>query len=266
MQSLLYVFWAGVVAAFGFALRDCLAWPRQSAFAWERFRPAAVAILALAAAFLAVNLWRPGAAPAVFLADRSLRIAGVAVWAGVFFCGGWMSVARAGHCGLLERARRHATGLTTPSPWRALAETLAVAVGAIVFSVVLLVAVAPEPAAALGRRFGSPENLELTSGYLLLVIVLAPVWEESAFRWYLLNRLEEAWQGRRWSRPLAIAASAAFWACGHATMTDPAWVKLAQIFGVGCLLGWRFPVIGLSGCILVHLAINTLAYWLPVAF
>jgi len=105
--------------------------------------------------------------------------------------------------------------------------------------------------------------MDARSGYLILLVLLAPIWEETAFRWYVLNRLETALVRWRWGRGIAILASSALWACGHAAMTDPAWVKLVQTFTIGCLLSWRFRVIGLSGCIVAHLAMNVLAAFGP---
>jgi membrane protease YdiL (CAAX protease family) len=163
----------------------------------------------------------------------------------------------------LERARRRLKGFSAPSVRRALVETIGVAAAIVGFSWVLFTLIKTEPSAAFRELFKSPERLEIRSGYIYISVALAALWEETAFRWYLLNRLEEALRRWRWARALAIVATAAFWACGHAAVTAPFWVKLVQIFVVGCLLAWRFPVIGLSGCILAHLTMNLAAVSLP---
>ena len=268
MPILTNVFWAGVLVALAMALWDCQQWPRQTAAAWRRFRWIAFAVVAIAAGFLAVNLLRYGFDERNRLIGRALRLSGVAVGSSVFFCGGWVWVSRAGHVGLLERMRRRMAGLRTPGPWLAVVETLAIAAGIVIVSPVLLSLTHTEPSATFRKWLESQKDFDIRSGYTILLILLAPLWEESAFRWYLLNRLEETLAGRSWGRLAAIVVSAAFWACGHAGLTNPAWIKLVQIFVVGCVLAWRFRAIGLSGCIVAHLAMNlsaafslTWAWW-----
>jgi len=263
MQFLTYFFWAGVLASLLAALWDSARWPRQTDAAWRRFRPVAAAVTALALGFFLVNLMRFGRAESSGLLSQSLRLLSVGLGASIFFCGGWPWVTRAGHAGLIERIQRRATGLSAPSARRAIVETCAVAAAIVGVSWLLFTLVKTEPSAAFRELIKSPERLETRSGYVFLYIVLAPIWEETIFRWYLLNRIEEALAPGRWARPMAILATAAFWACGHAAVTVPFWVKLVQIFVVGCLLAWRFPVIGLSGCILAHLAMNLAAISLP---
>ena len=58
------------------------------------------------------------------------------------------------------------------------------------------------------------------------------------------------WQGNRyWA---AIALTSLLWTLGHAGMLDPGWVKLAQIFPVGLMLGWLFRRHGVEACMLTH--------------
>lgn len=213
--------------------------------------------------FFLVNFVRFGGADSGHLLRLALRFVSVALGSSIFYCAGWPWVARAGHVGLLERVRRRLAGLSTPSARRAMVETAAVAAAIVGFSWLLLLSVKTEPSAAFRELFKSPDSLETRSGYVFLYVALAAVWEETVFRWYLLNRIEEAlggWRGAHWA---AILATAAFWACGHAAVTVPFWVKLVQIFAVGCLLAWRFRVIGLSGCVLAHMTMNVAAFSLP---
>jgi membrane protease YdiL (CAAX protease family) len=263
MQNVIYLFWAGVLAALALAFWDCLRWPRQTAVAWRHFRPVALTVVVVAAGFLGINLVRFGWSVAGELLQQTFRLVGTAVGAAIFFCGGWVWLARAGHTGLFDQIRRKAAGLPAPELRRAVAETLAVAAGVVLFSILLFLAVKAESSATFRDWLELQESTQLRSGFLPLLLLLAPLWEETAFRWYLLGRIEEA-IGRAWvGRVLAILATSALWALGHAALIDPPWVKLVQIFAIGCLLAWRFRVIGLSGCIVAHLVMNLPAVFFP---
>jgi len=259
MESVVFLFWLGVLAAFGSALWDCARWPRLAGAAWRRFRPVASAIFAIAALFFVINLARLGPDQWRYLLARAVRLVGIGVGASVFFCGGWVWVSRGGAVGLFERLRRRWTGLPGPRVRRSVVETAAASVGVFALSVALFWAVNPVPSPSLREFLDSQGGLAMKSGYLPLLILLAALWEEAAFRWYLFSRLEEVLAGWSWGRTAAIVGSSALWACGHAAMTDPAWVKVVQIFAIGCILAWRFRVLGLSGCVLVHLSMNLTA-------
>jgi len=259
MQVITYLFWAAIFATMALALWDCLRWPRQTAAAWRQFRPIAMAVTAGAVLFFVVNLLRFGGADYARLLNMTMWLVTVAFGSTVFFCGGWSWVTRAGHMGLFERIRRRKAGIAAPSIRRAVIETSAIAVAIVGLSAILFALVETQPSPVFRRLFDSPETLATRSGYIVLRILLAPLWEETFFRWYLPNRIEEMLTGRSWARLAAILASSALWAGGHATLTTPFWIKMVQIFAIGCLLAWRFPAIGLSGCILAHLAMNLLA-------
>jgi membrane protease YdiL (CAAX protease family) len=261
MQSIVTVFWAGVFAALLMALWDCTRWPRQTATAWRQFRPVAFAVLAVAGAFFVVNLVRWGIGDLRLLGVRALELATITVVATAFYCGGWAYVTRRGHVGLFDRIRRWRAGLEGPRVRPAAVETALVSAIVVVFSLGYLWMFThlfgePQKSASFEQWLSSPGSQERRTGLLALRILLAPLWEETAFRWYMQNRVEDALAPRSWRRPLAIAVTAAVWACGHAALTDPPWFKLVHIFAVGCLLGWRFRTIGLSGCVLGHLAMN----------
>jgi len=254
----LYVFCAGVVIALAVAARDCALWPRQAAQAWRAFQPVVLILAWIAFAFLAANLVRFGVGEGLGLADRAIRLLVLAGLSAAFYCSGAIWIARAGRVGLYQRFRRCSAGLQTASPWRAAWETLLLTIGIVFLSLILWLLF--KPASPLSERLRAPDHLDVRSGYLLVMfLVAAPLWEEITFRWYLLNRLEEAMAPRPWGRAAAIILCSALWALPHAAWTDPAWVKLVQIFTVGCLLAWRFPVIGLSGCLIAHLVLNSLA-------
>lgn len=69
------------------------------------------------------------------------------------------------------------------------------------------------------------------------------------------------WQGGWYW--LAIVLSSAFWALGHAGVVEPEWVKLAQIFPTGLLLGWLYRRCGVGSCMVAHALFNLLMMLLP---
>ena len=62
---------------------------------------------------------------------------------------------------------------------------------------------------------------------------------------------------------IAILITSALWTIGHAGTLQPEWVKLAQIFPVGLMLGWLFRKYGAESTILAHGLFNILML-LPV--
>jgi len=273
MPSLSDLFWAVTVCGLFLALLDCARSPQETAEALRRFVPGGLILLLLVGGFVAVNLARFGQAEAGYLVGRASQLGTVILGSAIFFCGGWPLVARAGYVGLFARVRRRLTGLQGPSAATSAVNTVFVAAGVILLSWLVLVlakflAVKVQPSQAFERWFLTPDSMDIRSGYIVLLILLAPVWEETAFRWYFLNRLEDVLRGWRWKRPVAVVTISALWACGHAALTEPFWVKMVQIFIVGCILSWRFRVIGLSGCIIAHTAMNVTVLlalpWFPL--
>jgi membrane protease YdiL (CAAX protease family) len=121
------------------------------------------------------------------------------------------------------------------------------------------------------------------------LIVLAPLFEEVAFRGFLLDRV------RRWFMRLvssrctqtrrpnesnesgntseathalspraarvaadgaAVVVTAVVWALAHGGRVEPEWVKWVQIFGLGLALGVLRLRRGLEACVVVHLLFN----------
>ncbi len=262
-----YLFWIGLFSGLLFAARDCMAHPLQKSTAWQRYRPLFYAMVAAAVLFFAANLIRFGLQWWFDLFWQAFHLILQAVMATVFFCGGWPRIMEMRHIGLLEQYRYRRANLAAPGLNRAALETALLAVGVVAFSAAMLHIVKTGPSELFSRWLAAREHLNFRSGYIPLLILFAPIWEETALRWYLLNRIEGNLAEWRWGRPLAIVGTAALWAMGHAAMTDPAWVKMTQIFCVGCVLGARFRSIGLSGCVVVHMAMNLMAFLsLPLSF
>ncbi len=262
-----YLFWIGLFSGLFFAAMDCMAHPLQKSTAWQRYRPLFYGMAAVIALFFVGNVIRFGGRWWFDLFWQAFHLMLLAGMAAVFFCGGWPRIGEMRHVGLLEQYRYHRARLAAPDLARTAAETVLLAAGVVAFSAALLHAVRTGPSESFSRWMAARDHLNFRSGYIPLLILLAPIWEETALRWYLLNRIEGKLADWPWGRPAAILGTAALWALGHAAMTDPPWVKMAQIFCVGCILGARFRSIGLSGCIVVHMAMNLMAFLsLPLTF
>ncbi len=97
-------------------------------------------------------------------------------------------------------------------------------------------------------------------GLFLPFALVAAVVEEVIFRGGLQGLLERYLPIVRVpdpvSRRIAILATSAVWAFGHAGMVVPHGVKEAQIFATGLVLGWLRVQGGLRACVLAHLALN----------
>lgn len=92
--------------------------------------------------------------------------------------------------------------------------------------------------------------------FVITMISLAPILEESLFRHYLLYRF--AWETRNGPAPIAasIVLTSVLWALAHHGTLEPYWLKLLQTFGLGTILGltaWRH---GLLTAITLHWAFN----------
>jgi len=61
--------------------------------------------------------------------------------------------------------------------------------------------------------------------------------------------------GRYW---LPVVLTSLLWTMQHAGVMEPGWVKLAQIFPFGLLLGWLYRRHGVESCILAHALFNIL--------
>ncbi len=93
------------------------------------------------------------------------------------------------------------------------------------------------------------------AGFLTGVLVTA-LGEELTFRLGIQN-----WLAARLGRGVsgywaAIVLASALWSLGHLGRMDPEWVKLAQIFPAGLLLGWLFRRAGFEACVIAHVVLN----------
>ena len=139
-------------------------------------------------------------------------------------------------------------------PWRKLAAALALMIAwtALLLALVPFRAL-PGPIRALGLDRMAPE---LQIPFLIGLITLAPILEETLFRHYLLHRLAAAFGGRRAGVASAIVLTAALWALMHVGTVEPAWFKWLQVFPIGLMLGWVGWTRGLEVAIALHWAFN----------
>ncbi|MBN1515884.1 CPBP family intramembrane metalloprotease [Candidatus Sumerlaeota bacterium] len=99
--------------------------------------------------------------------------------------------------------------------------------------------------------------LQIPLRALVYHVLLSAVWEELLYRWLLMHWLLGLLRRVNYGRWIAIALSALIWAVGHATgYADPPWIKVAQVFLLGVLLGAAYPRLGLEGCIVAHFTMN----------
>jgi len=153
------------------------------------------------------------------------------------------------------------TEAVAPAPCAALTlrscirDVVMVATMSVVYSTLLFTLTKPHVGETVRRMFGVREDIADTGGFapfIVLLVLAFAIGEEIFFRLGIQNFLARYlnWQGRRyWA---AIALTSLLWTVGHAGVLDPNWVKLAQIFPVGLMLGWLFRRYGVETCMLAH--------------
>jgi membrane protease YdiL (CAAX protease family) len=124
----------------------------------------------------------------------------------------------------------------------------------IIYSVLLFLVTSPRMSETAKQAFGvsALEPGNTMSIQAVLVVLAFAVSEEIFFRLGIQNFLAKhlGWRERRYW--LAIAVTALLWTLGHAGTLEPGWVKLAQIFPVGLMLGWLSRRHGVESSILAH--------------
>ncbi len=141
---------------------------------------------------------------------------------------------------------------------------LGVSIIGILYSVVLFRLTTPQLSEMLQKTV-VPPSAGFENATTIQVILLAlefAVAEELIFRLGIQSflvkylKLEGA---RYW---IAILITSVLWTLGHAGGLDPAWVKLAQIFPMGLMLGWLFRKYGAESTILAHGLLNVVLVFL----
>lgn len=167
---------------------------------------------------------------------------------------------RPGIGGLGEHTTRLAIGST-------MVAALVVAGGWCVYTGVLFWAFTPELSDVAERFFAEPEEVNGSDSLVigLIAVSVVALEEELVYRLGIQNfvaRIFGWWDRRYW---LAILISATIWSVGHVGVLEPAWVKLAQIFPVGLVLGWLVRKHGIEACIVAHVVFNIAAMVMEAA-
>lgn len=131
--------------------------------------------------------------------------------------------------------------------------TLAVGLGAVVYSVILFAVTLP----AVGSIFRDVVGSGTRVTPLALVMILEFAFnEEIFFRLGIQNYLAAKLINRRRGYEIAIVLTTILWTLGHVGSLDPDWVKLVQVFPVGLALGWLYRRNGTESAIIAHSLFN----------
>ena len=128
----------------------------------------------------------------------------------------------------------------------------------ILYSAILFLITKPQMSDLVQQNFGMPvtnTGNEMTINVILALIEIS-IAEEIIFRLGIQNFLAKhlnLQNGKYW---IAIVITSAIWTLGHTGVMDPQWVKFAQIFPIGLLLGWMNKKLGVESTIIVHVIMN----------
>jgi membrane protease YdiL (CAAX protease family) len=137
--------------------------------------------------------------------------------------------------------------------------TLGVGVGAVVYSLILFAVTGPDIGVAFRDVGGRSSSVSLLT--LIAVLEVAFI-EELTFRLGIQNYLAAKLGGHRNGYWIAIVLTSIVWTLGHAGTLDPNWIKFAQIFPIGLVLGWLYRRHGAESTIIAHSLFNVLAVFL----
>ena len=133
-------------------------------------------------------------------------------------------------------------------------KVLGISAISIFYSIILFLLTEPHMSELPQQKFGSlMENLgsAVTIQGILLFFEIA-IAEEIVFRLGIQNFLVKHLNLQNNNYWIAIVITSVLWTLGHAGVLEPEWVKLAQIFPVGLLLGWLYKKFGVESTILAH--------------
>ena len=140
----------------------------------------------------------------------------------------------------------------------AIVSALVVSGVCVIYSVLLFWLVSPQ--VSTGRRIAfatdGVESAQTVTVQVVLFLLLVALGEEIIFRLGMQSFLAKHLRLRQDRYWIAIVITTAIWTMGHAGALEPAWVKLAQIFPLGLLLGWLCRRYGVESSILAHATFN----------
>ncbi|WP_405229582.1 CPBP family intramembrane glutamic endopeptidase [Lentisalinibacter sediminis] len=127
--------------------------------------------------------------------------------------------------------------------------------GIAAWSAALFLVTAPGPAAGGELApWEMPEGAALA--WFLTALVVTSLGEELTFRLGIQNYFGALFGRGAVGYWAAIVLSSVLWSLGHIGRVDPEWVKFAQIFPAGLLLGWLFRRMGFEACVIAHAVLN----------
>lgn len=124
----------------------------------------------------------------------------------------------------------------------------------ILYSSVLFLLTAPQMSEMAQQQFGVSSVALGTPVTIQVILVMfeVAIAEEIVFRLGIQNFLVKHLKLQNSNDWIAILITSALWTLGHAGVLEPEWVKLAQIFPVGLMLGWLYKRYGAESTMLVH--------------
>lgn len=135
--------------------------------------------------------------------------------------------------------------------------TLGVAAAGVAYSVLLFRLTSPRMSDVLAGMPGyTPERVEALTLAVLVTVVGAAFSQEIIYRLGIQGFLARylGGQGSRYWLPVVLTSL--LWTLQHVGVMEPGWVKMAQIFPIGLLLGWLYRRHGVESCILAHAVFN----------
>jgi len=142
------------------------------------------------------------------------------------------------------------------------------AVGAVAFMIVFTVILFKQAGATINEALlvddGDPFALSFVA---ILAVASLGFGEEITFRLGLQNGLTYLFRTSRFAHYWAVLATAGFWSLGHIGTLEPGWVKFAQVFAIGLVLGQMNRRFGVIPCIVTHSTFNVVMVLLtPTVF
>jgi len=140
--------------------------------------------------------------------------------------------------------------------------TLSMLIGCIAYSIILFKLTSPEASDIIKdimqRSGGMKEADTQTVAAVVIMVFTIAINEEILFRLAIQNLFAAKFNVRNEKYWIAIVLTSLFWTLGHTNALNPEWVKFAQIFPIGIVLGFTFKRFGLESCMIIHGLFNVI--------
>ncbi len=170
-----------------------------------------------------------------------------------------------------EITKRPSTDLLIETNWREyFGIVFGVSILGILYSSILFLLTTPQLSEIAQQEFGvssigSEGVITIQNVFVLLQFAIAiAIAEEIVFRLGIQNFLAKHLKLQSENYWIAIFITSVLWSLGHAGVLEPEWVKLAQIFPVGLMLGWLYKKFGAESTMLAHGIFNLVLIFLSV--